>query len=193
MTTIEFKQKRGLSERHYILYDDKISVNIKTLSRLINFEVRLDKLGFEKNYQADNPLIGKIVFWFCISIPFVFIIARLFGAQIDSATIAINTIIFFFLAGLNYAKQHQDDIFLTGGSTNINFYRKYPDEKSVLDFIDKVVRAAKKYHKDKLLDPKLKLHPDEYLARTFWLHDNKIIDESEFKKLTEFYEIQRLL
>lgn len=190
---IEFKQKRGFSERSYLLKEDRIIVKTKSLTRILNYEVRLDKIGFDKNFQADNPFVGKILFWVFITIPFVFMIAKFLGAKIDNSIIVINSILFFFLAFLNFIKQHQDDIFLTGGETNLSFYRKYPDENAVLDFIEKIISASKKFQKNKLLDPILNLHPDSYIARTHWLKDNNIIGESEFNQLISEYETQRLL
>ncbi|MDQ6472644.1 hypothetical protein RB619_18550 [Flavobacterium sp. LHD-80] len=190
---IELIQKRGLNSRKFILTKDRIIVDTKTLRKNDKYEVKLDQLGFEIHYRADSTIVGKIFFGMCIcvliALPFLYFITK----QIDTGAFIINCIIWGILVLANYFKQHQDDIYLVDGQTTLVFYREIPNEKSVLEFIEKVKSNSKNYIREKYTDFDDVISDEEFYARLKWLKDKEVINSSEYKTYKANFETKRLL
>ena len=58
----EFTQKRGFNSRKFYLYPDKVIIESKTLRKIEKYEIKIDSIGFDTFYEADNTLVGKIAF-----------------------------------------------------------------------------------------------------------------------------------
>lgn len=147
----EFSQKRGFNKRKHTLYDNKILVESKTVQTIGKYEVKLDQIGFNIQYQTDNTLGRKVVLCICIGIPVIVIILELTLHNIGKLNLLINNFCWLSIAFLALLKQPQDNIFLVGGEKNLVFYRTVPNEKEVLDFIQLIITAAKNNIKSKYL------------------------------------------
>lgn len=146
------------------MYQNKITVETKTIRKIEKYEVRIENLGFETLYQADNALIGKIWFYICLFTRILVYILQFFpGQDLPTTNLIILHIGFWFFALLNYLKQHQDDIILKG-QNNLAFYRSIPNEQTVLAFIELV-----------------KLTTKEQLKQRYFKADN-CLDEIELKQ-----------
>lgn len=187
----EFTQKRGFNYRKFHLYHDKVIIETKTIRKIEKYEVKIDNIGFDILYQADNVIIGKIVMFICILIPILLVFLNLFNGQ---DILAAKTIMIFMVcwgfALINYSKQHQDDIILKGHQ-NLEFYRSIPNEDEVLEFISLIVSSSKSYLKKKYY--KLKEHSNEVdLQNTMtWLLDREVISESEFDKIMNDFHLRK--
>ena len=71
------EQKQGFNYRKHTVFEDRVLVEMKSISKIDKYEIRIDKLGFETQYQADNTLPGKIFFVVCIVIPVALTISEI--------------------------------------------------------------------------------------------------------------------
>jgi len=193
MKTI-FEQKRGLSLRRYTLYSDKVLIETKTIRKNQKYELKLDKIGHNIHYQSDSTMVGKIFFYVCLAIPIIlWIIHFIVPEQMDKGAATINTVIWWLLALINVLKQHEDDIYLTGGQNNIVFFRAIPNEKNVLDFIHKVIDTSRIYLRNKYGIVDTNIPEDVFFGRLNWLKEEEIISEREFYELKNEYNVKKIL
>lgn len=189
----EFTQKRGFNVRKFNLYPDKIIIESRTLRKIEKYEIKIDSIGFDTFYQADNVLVGKTVFIICIAAPIIMTILRLFpGQYISTANLIISYVICWAFALLNYLNQHQDDIFLQG-QQNLVFYRNYPKEQEVIEFINLVISTSKSYLKKKYFKIDDYTDENEFKNTMRWLLDKEIISVSEFEKIKYEFHVKKLL
>ncbi len=189
----EFTQKRGFNVRKFNLYPDKIIIESRTLRKIEKYEIKIDSIGFDTFYQADNVLVGKTVFIICIAAPIMMTILRLFpGQYISTANLIISYVICWAFALLNYLNQHQDDIFLQG-QQNLVFYRNYPKEQEVIEFINLVISTSKSYLKKKYFKIDDYTDENEFKNTMRWLLDKEIISVSEFEKIKYEFHVKKLL
>ena len=187
------EQKQGASLRKYILKEDRILVETRSLRNNEKYEVMLDSIGLDKLYKAESTIIGKIFFFFCLAIPIAMTIALLAGSQIETGTLIVNYVFWFGLAIAGYFKKSKDDIYLTGGPRVLVFYRIIPNEKEVLDFIDEVIAASKKYLKEKYAKVNVDISQELFFNRLNLLKDKNIITESEYQEIKNEYELKKLI
>ena len=189
-----FEQKRGLSLRRYTLYSDKILIETKTIRKNQKYELKLDKVGHNIQYQSDSTIVGKIAFYVCLAIPIVlWIIHFVVSKQLDKGTAIINTILWWLLALINILKQHEDDIYLVGGQNSLAFFRTVPNEGIVLDFIQKVINSSKSYLRNKYGIVDVNISEDVFFARLNWLKEEEIISEKEFYEIKDEYRVKKII
>lgn len=190
---LEFNQKRGLNRRSFILKEDKIIIENKTSGKINKYEVKLDQLGLDIHYLADNTLPGKI--FLAVSLLFVVlgISGLIFSLGSDPVIWGFNIFFGIVLSSIAYFRQHQDDIFLTGGETTIVFYRNIPNEAAVLEFIEILKNHVKAYYKLKFASIDENIPEQVFYGRINWLLDKEIISLDEFHNLKGQFEKQRLL
>jgi len=191
----ELEQKQGIfNSRKFILYSDRVHIETKSIRTNDSYEVKMEQIGYDKHYQSDSTIIGKIAHYIFIAIPIIVWIDYYFNPTDKKyGDCLFFTVIFWFIALLGYLKKNKDDIFLVGGEKNLVFYRAIPNEQEVLDFIETVVATSKKYIKQKytLIDSNI---PEElFMNRIYWLKEKEIITESELFVLKEEYNIQKLV
>ena len=188
-----FVQKQGANLRKYTLTEDKILVETRSLRKNEKYEVMLDNVGLDKLYKSDSTIPGKIFFFICLAIPIVLTIAKLLGANVDNNSIIINYVIWFALALVGYFKKSQDDIYLTGGQIALVFYRTIPSEKEVLEFIDKIIVASKKFVKEKYAKVNIDIPQEIFFGRLNFLLEKNVITESEYYEIKKEYELKKLI
>jgi hypothetical protein len=188
-----FEQKNRFNLRKYTLFSDKILIETKTIRENQKYELKLDKIGRNIHYQSDSTTVGKIAFYICLAIPIILWIIYFFAPEkMDSGAATINTVIWWLLALMNILKKSKDDIYVTGGQINLEFFRTIPNEETVLEFINKVINTSKAYliHKYAIVD--VNIPEDVFLGRLNWLKDEEIICEKEFDELKNEYKIKKL-
>ncbi|MDL2142471.1 hypothetical protein QQY79_08055 [Flavobacterium tructae] len=193
MTEVDLLQKRGINSRKFILKDNKIIVDVKSLRKNDKYEVKLDQLGFDIHYRSDNTIPGKLFFFVCITLIIALTILYIFTNQVNQGTLIFNYIIWGTIALITYFKQHQDDIYLTGGQTTLVFYRDIPHEKNVLEFIEKIKTNTRIYLKEKYTNFDNIFSEHDFYNRINWLKDMEIISSSEYAEYKSNFEINRLL
>ncbi|GEO08812.1 hypothetical protein [Segetibacter aerophilus] len=187
------EQKRGFNYRRHTLFADKVLVETKSTSKIDKYEVRIEKLGFQTQYQADNTMPGKIFLVVCILIPVALTISELLLHNVGMRNLIVNYVCWLGLAIFSIFKQHQDDIYLVGGDKNLVFYRNIPSEQKVLEFIELVIKATKDNIKNKYLTFDPNTPDEEYIARLNWLKETDMITEEELENYKIDLEIKRLL
>jgi hypothetical protein len=190
----ELRQRRNLEKRNFYILDDTLKVEYLSLRKQSKFDLELDKIGFKTNYQSDNTLPGKIMFFIFTILPILYTI----GVLISDEKVKIPELgmIWFFcilLNTFNLLKNHQDDIILTGLGSDIYFYRTKPSEKEVKQFIDDIIKISKEYKKTKYAKYNPLISEEQYDSNLLWLKQQKVIDEIEMLDLKEDYRIKKLL
>ena len=190
----ELRQRRNLEKRNFYILDDTLKVEYLSLRKQSKFDLELDKIGFKTNYQSDNTLPGKIMFFIFTILPILYTI----GVLISDEKVKIPELgmIWFFcilLNTFNLLKNHQDDIILTGSGSDIYFYRTKPSEKEVKQFIDDIIKISKEYKKTKYAKYNPLISEEQYDSNLLWLKQQKVIDEIEMLHLKEDYRIKKLL
>ena len=74
----EFEQKRGFETRNFVLYKDKITIDTKTSHNKFRYDVKLESLGFDLHYSADNMSVPKKIRNVLVSLMLVPIASYLF-------------------------------------------------------------------------------------------------------------------
>ncbi len=190
-TTIEFLQKRWPNRRKFTLTSDKLIVESKTLSKNIKFETKLDKLGLNLHYESDNTIPGKIFIGTGTVMIGVMTIAHFASNSIDTRALILNYCVWGIFILMGYFKQHQNDLFLTGGETKIAFYQNIPDEKTVTDFINEIRSRVKIYLKEKYIYFDSATTEYDFYHRISWLRDNEIISQTEFIEYKAIFDMNR--
>lgn len=189
----EFIQKRGINSRKFILTNDKIIVETKNIKKNNKYELKLDQLGFNIHYQSDNTLVGKIFLGICIAIIVAVSVEYFVGHSVDIVALVINYIVWSLLGCLAYFKQHQDDVFLVGGASNLVLYRNFPNEAAVLEFIEKIRTQTKIYLKEKYTFFDDTTNEQDFYARIKWLKDREVISNNEYLAYKSDFDTHKLL
>lgn len=190
----EFYQRKVLDYRKFRLHPNRIEVETKEGGKLNRYEIPIEEIGFKKSYQADSNIFSKLIWYFFIVAPF-FIIAMYFIINNPETLDMKSTIIasggFWIVAILGLLHPMQDDVILEG-YRNISFYRNKPDEKEVTEFIDEVVKTAKKYQLDRYIDMNEDITKEDLLNRLKYLKEKDIITQEEFEIIFETYTEKRM-
>jgi hypothetical protein len=193
MNNKEFIQKRGLNCRKFILTNDKIIIETTTYRKIDKYEVKLDRLGFDIHYQSDNTLPGKILFVFTLIWFVGSILSIIFAGKDNTGFWIFSAIGSAFFSVFNFLRQHQDDIFLVGGGTNIVFYRDIPNERLVLEFIDQVNLRQKHLLREKYTPVENYSNEDDYIQTLKWLCDKGAISNVELNEYQTKFKTHKLL
>jgi hypothetical protein len=188
----ELIQKRGASFRKFYLYPDKIKIETRTIRKVEKVEVKLEKVGFDIIYQADNVIVGKIWFFICLAAPIILDILQFFpGQELPLINLIILHVVFWLFALFNFLKQHQDDIILDG-QNDLVFYRNIPNEQKVLEFIEQVKLTTKELLKRKYLNTDNYIDEKEFKYTMNWLLERDIISKSEYKNFLNEYKLKNI-
>lgn len=191
----ELVQKKVLNYRKFKILSDRLQIENKENGKLSRFSVPLDEIGYEKTYQADKNIFAKLVWYLFIAIPF-FVIALYFlidnPETLDIKTVIITSGGFWIVGILGYLHPMQDDVILEGYK-NIFFYRDAPNEETVNDFIEELIKASKDYQREKYLDLEEDISEEVFIHRLKFLLKNNIISKSEYEVILEAFRMKRLL
>ncbi|MCY7292761.1 MAG: hypothetical protein LH615_11340 [Ferruginibacter sp.] len=193
MVVAKFEQKQRLSRRKYILYEDRIGLEMKGSETTSRYEVDLVDLGDKLHYHSENTTGGFIIFGCLLLIPAGMTFLWLTRNSFNSGQIAAAWLCGVVLIFLAYIKEHVDDLFLTGGTKNIYFFRNTPSEQKVLEFIELIKSTKKTFIKKEHLAFDEGTDEDEYYHRLKWLKDQKLLDDEEYENAKIDFEIKRLL
>jgi hypothetical protein len=192
MILAEFEQKKRISRRKFVLYEDKIAVEIKTPQTTSRYEVDIRDTGDKLHYHAENTKGGKTILVCIFLIPIVMTILMLAGDSINSGQVLAVWFCCFVIAFLAYIKEHADDVYLTGGQTNLSFFRDIPSEQKVLEFIELIKSTKKENLKKEYVAFDNDTDEDEYYNRLRWLKEQRILTEEEYENAKIDFEIKRL-
>jgi hypothetical protein len=188
-----FEQKKLFSYRKHTLYEDKVTVEMKSAKDRAKYEVDIYKVGGKLHYHADNTTPGKVMFLILLLLPIALHVIMLVQKNLDTRTLLLTYACCYLLNLLGLLKENADDIYLTGGEKNLVFFRNKPSEEEVLKFIDLVIKTRKeKIKKDNLFFDR-NTSEEEYYYRLLWLRDEGILNQEEYEVAKIDFEIKRLL
>jgi hypothetical protein len=193
MTVAEFEQRKRLSRRKFVLYADRISLEIKTSQTTSKYEIDIRDLGDDLYYHSDNTKGGFIILGCLFLIPFIMTALMFVRQTFNSGQVAGAWFCCLAMVFLAYLKEHADDVYLTGGRKNVSFFRNIPSEPTVLEFIELIKRTKKECLKKDYLSYDDDTDEVEYFQRLKWLKEQKFLDTEEYEKAKIDFEINRLL
>jgi hypothetical protein len=82
---------------------------------------------------------------------------------------------------------------LVGGQTNLVFYRDIPNEKEVLEFIEKVKDQVRRHLKEKYTSFDNITDEKDFYNRINWLRDREVISDTEHLEYKTRFDRQKLL
>lgn len=178
-------QKNGFFvSKTFTLNESKLIISEKTYSKRRQWEIPLDRIGYDKYYEAENTFVGKIATLVCFIIP-LFTIHPYIKGELEIQPVFIIFGCFWFLVLMAVLRVNQDDIILIGGQVNVSFYRNKPNEEAVSNFIDEIVTASKEYIKKEYLKFEDYSSKEEYLNLLKNLKSRNILSNSEYSLLKE--------
>lgn len=190
----ELIQRKVLNYRKFKLYPNRIEIETKESGKLTRYKVPIEEVGFEKIYQADKNILAKLVWYVFIAIP-LFIIVLYFildnPESLDLKTTIIVSGGFGIVAILGFLHPMQDDVILEG-YRNIAFYRDRPNEETVNDFLEEIIKTARTYQRDKYIDLDEDITEEELSHRLKYLKEKDIITKEESNVILETYRDRRL-
>jgi hypothetical protein len=193
MILAEFVQKKRLSRRKFVLYEDRIALEIKTSQTTSKYEIDIRDLGDELHYHAENKTGGFIILACLFLIPVVMTILMFVRQTFNSGQVGGAWFCCLAIVFLAYIKEHEDDVYLTGGKKNISFFRNLPSEQTVLEFIEQIKRTKKECLKKDYLAYDGDTDEEEYYQRLKWLKEQRFLNGEEYEQAKIDFEIGRLL
>lgn len=187
----EIKQRKGLETRKYSIRDEFVEVEYNTLREKLKYKIQLTEIGNEIEYEADNTILGKIMFAITALITSTCLILYLISYSEDPGTFALNAMIWGILSTFFILKPNKDDIIITNGNKVIRLFRNKPNEKEVLDFANNLIEISNTKKKEMLIN--FELSQDQFLENIDWLLHIKMIDQQEYENLRVEFEIKKLL
>ena len=193
MVVAEFEQKKRLSRRKYVLHEDRIALEIKIPQTTSKYEIDIMDLGENLHFHFENTKGGFIIIGCLFLIPVVLTILMLVQHSFNGGQVAAAWFCCFTLVFLAYIKEHEDDIYLTGGKKNISFFRDIPSELKVLEFTEIIKSTRKECLKNNYLTFDNDTDEEDYYQRLKWLKDQKILNDEEYENAKIDFEIKRLI
>lgn len=190
----EFKQKRGRSERNFILYEDRINFFTKTPKETARYDIKLQELGFDLHYHTAKKT-NRMMLYIFNGLMFGLMLLILIFDEKREGTLAfvVLGIPVVIISAVELLKKDTDDLYLVGGNKKLVFYRAIPDEQSVLDFIAVINTTQRQLLKTKYTAFTNRTSAEEYDARLAWLKEIEAITEEEHGQLMHNFEISKLL
>lgn len=189
----EFTQKQRQNTRKYFLFQDRIKIEIRSISKVDKYEIHFDKIGTEILYYAENTLPRTIFVLILSLIPIATLIVKYFiPDSMVIGTVYLTFGICLFMGLIIGFKKSADYVYIKGNE-NLTFYRKYPSEQAVLEFIDLIVKTSNKYFKDRYFKFDKFIPEDEFYNNIKWLLTKEIISNEEFEKIIVEYKTNKLI
>lgn len=191
---IELVQKKAWqTERRFVLYSDRLVVESITWRRVVQYDVRLDQLGFDLLYEAENTAIWKLALRFTMFTAAFAAIGLLGALEGDFLPWLLVTIFSFLAATWVFFRPYMDDLILAGGAVKLRLFRATPSEKVVLDFVEQIKFQYKENLKERYTVFDEATAESDYYARLGWLLENGVITEEEHDEFKVTFDIQKLL
>ena len=193
MLVKEFRQKKGFKYRNFVLYSDRINVEIKTTSETARYDVKLEELGFELHYHTAHKSKLQVYIFCGVMLSLMATILIMDEKREDTGAVVFLGLILIIISITGFLTGIVDDIYLVGGPKKLLFFRNTPNEASVLEFIDTIKETQTLHYKTKYTFYNSRTIHEEYVSRLLWLKDTEVINEDEYGQLLHNFEISRLL
>ena len=168
-----------------------VEVDYNSIRDKLKYKIHLTEIGNEIQYEADNVIIGKILFGITSLITLISIGVYLLGNQEKPGTYAVSAIVWGIVSLVIYIKPHKDDILIVNGSKLIRLFRTKPNEEKVLEFANNLIKVANKKKKELAIN--FDFNEEQFMGNINWLLSLKLIDKVEFEELKSEYKLRKLM
>lgn len=191
MNTI--RQRKGFESRAYTLdpESDFVEVEYKSLKEKLKFRIHLLEVGNDIQYEADNLIVGKIVFFFLALISTGCIAYLIFENPEEPGVYAVNAVVWGAIALMGLVVPNKDDLIIANGSKPITLFRSKPNEEEALAFANFLIARANEKKKEALIN--FDLNEDQFNANVLWLHQMNLIDKTELAQLQADFSLNKLI
>lgn len=189
----EIKQRKGFETRSYKIDSDSefVQVEYNSIKDKLKYKIHLTEVGNEIEFEADNVIVGKIVFGITSLITLICLGVYFFGNPEKPGTYVANAIIWGALSILGFFKPNKDDILIVNGNKLIRLFRTKPNEEKVMEFANNLIKIANKKKKELAIN--FDFSEEQFMGNINWLMSMKLIDKEEFEELKSEYKIKRLI
>ncbi len=190
----ELNQRKILDYRKFKLHSTHLLVEAKEAGKLTRYKIPIEEIGFDKIYQQDKNIVAKLIWYIFIIIPFaaIGIYVSQENPPFELTTLIIICGCFWLVSLIAFLHPMQDDIILTG-YRNIHFYRNKPDEATVNNFIDELIKASKEYQRNLYIDIEEDISEEEFKQRLNYLLKKEIVSKSEYDIILDTFKTKKIL
>lgn len=191
---MRLKQKKLFQFREFTIEEKSIYVKMKSANEYNEWDVSFEELGFKKVYKSNPRTVNYIVASVTGSVIVLVLFAYIFyPEQMSTGTLYVNLFLWGLVTVIFLLAGRKDEIYLTGGSQNLAFFRSKPDQETVENFIDHLIRRAKERLKAKYTKIDKDLSEEVQLSNFYWLRNIEVISEDEYEHLKTELKTQKLL
>lgn len=191
---MRLKQKKLFQFREFTIEEKSIYVKMKSANEYNEWDVFFEELGFKKVYKSNPRTVNYIVASVTGSVIVLVLFAYIFyPEQMSTGTLYVNLFLWGLVTVIFLLAGRKDEIYLTGGSQNLAFFRSKPDQETVENFIDHLIRRAKERLKAKYTKIDKDLSEEVQLSNFYWLRNIEVISEDEYEHLKTELKTQKLL
>jgi hypothetical protein len=183
---INLHQKYFLNNKYFELQEGKIFVKNGGLKENIEFSIRFEDLGFDVYKKKDKTKnFGGYILVIFFLLGLSLVITSIAGNEsIKQIFMSIGYSLFLGVTSiLAFKSPSRDLVFLTGGTKNLELFRRSPTEKHVEEFIEEIHKQMRNYFKIKYAFVVIKVPFEIELNRLKWLKEIKAITEIEYTEL----------
>ena len=189
----EIIQKKGFESRSYKIdvNSEYVEVDYTSIRDKFKYKIHLTEIGNEIQYEADNVIIGKILFGITSLITLFSIGVYFIGNPEKPGTYVVSAIVWGVVSLVIFIKPHKDDILIVNGSKLIRLFRTKPNEEKVLEFANGLIKVANEKKKELAIN--FDFNEEQFMANINWLLSMKLIDKVEFEELKSEYKFKKLM
>lgn len=189
----ELKQKKGLQTRSYKIDRNLefVEVEYNSMKDKLKYRVKLNDIGNEIQYEADNVIGGKIFFVITCLITLFCLGFYLFGNPEHPGGILANVVGWGVISFIGVLIPNKDDIVIVNGNKEIRLFRTKPSEEKVLEFANHLINIANNKKKEVLIN--FDLNEEHFLDNIQYLFAIDLINRKELEELKYEYKLKQLL
>ena len=189
----ELKQKKGLQTRSYKIDRNLefVEVEYNSMKDKLKYRVKLNDIGNEIQYEADNVIAGKIFFVITTLITLFCLGFYFFGNPEQPGGILVSALFWGFISIIGLLVPNKDDIVIVNGNKEIRLFRTKPSEEKVIEFANHLINIANDKKKEMFIN--FDLSEEHFLDNIQYLFAIDLINRKELEELKSEYKLKQLL
>ncbi len=189
----EIKQRKGFQTRFYKIDPNSefIEVEYNSMRDKLKYRVKINDVGNEIQYEADNVITGKIFFVITSLITLFCLGYYFFGNPTEPGGILVNVVIWGVISIIGLLVPNKDDIVIVNGNKEIRLFRTKPSEEKAVEFANHLINIANNKKKEMLIN--FDLSEEHFMDNIQWMLAVDLINKTELEELKSQYKLKQLL
>ena len=189
----EIKQRKGLQMRSYKIDRslEFVEVEYNSMKDKLKYKIKLNDIGNEIQYEADNVIGGKIFFVITTLITLFCLGYYFFGNPEHPGGILANVVGWGVISFIGVLIPNKDDIVIVNGNKEIRLFRTKPSEEKVIEFANNLINIVNNKKKEMLIN--FDLSEVHFMDNIQWLFAINLINKKELEELKSDYKLKQLM